>query len=122
MVEQDYSGNFINDQNTEDNAILTIVSDVTSEQKENPNKKIVKNGIIVPSTYLAHSCEVDNGKGIKTFNIGPQTGIRFQMSWGKDSASWIGKKFKVKYEPYMAFGKQKVGIAGYPLESEKPKA
>lgn len=119
MVEQDYSGNFVNDQNTTDNQIVTIVSDVTSEQKENQTKKVIKNGILVPSTYLAHSVEVDIGSGTKTFNIGSQTGIRFQMSFGKDSSKWIGRKFKIKFEPYMSYGKQKIGIAGYPLEETK---
>ena len=118
-MEQDYSGNFVNDMNTTDNQILTIVSDVTSEVKESPTKKVIKDNKIVPATYTAHSFEVDNGTSVKTFTIGPQTGIRFQMSWGKDSSQWVGKKFKVKFEPYMSFGKQKVGIAGYPLVEEK---
>ena len=118
-MEQDFSGNFINEINTADNSILTIVSDVTSEEKDHPTKKVVVNGKIVPSKYTSHSVEVDTGNGVKTYSIGSQTGIRFQMSWGKDSALWIGKQFKAKHEPYASFGKQRIGIGGYPIMSEK---
>jgi hypothetical protein len=87
--------------------------------KEHPTKRIVVNGVIQPEKYTQHSVSIDTGSAIKTLNIGQQTGIRFQTAWGKDSANWIGKKFTIKFEPYMSFGKPKKGVAGYPITETK---
>jgi hypothetical protein len=120
MTEFDFSGDLVNELNTAENDILTIVSIPISEIKESPTEKVynVETRSLVPKKYKEHKCDVDLGNNtIKVYKIDNLTGIRFKQSFGKDVENWISKKFTVKHKPYTAFGKGKVRIEGYPLEA-----
>lgn len=120
-MEQDFSGDFINEFNTKDNDILTIISDVLTEVKQSPTQKVLdrKTNAIVPKNYTEYKVDVEANGLTKTYKINSSTGIRMQMSWGKDSSKWIGKQFSVKHKPYQAYGVAKVSIDGYPLIEQK---
>ena len=65
MSEQDFSSDFIDANNVSDDDILTILSDVITEQKDSPTEKQLdrKTMTLTAKKYTEHKCDVEvNGK------------------------------------------------------------
>lgn len=104
MVKTDFSGSYVNRENTQDNAIVTIVSAGKYEEK-GTNKK-----------FTVFTIDVDNGTKTLEYTLSNYTGRRLQQAWGVDSIAWLGKKMTLKYEE-SSTGKEI--IEGYPLIEQK---
>lgn len=104
MVLTDFSGNYINTENTPNNTLVTIVS----------AGKYVEKG--TTTKFEAFVIDVDNGEKTLEFTIRQQTGRRCQEAWGKDSIAWLGKKLTLKVEKAV---NGKDVIEGYPLVEQK---
>ena len=113
--EFDFSGSYVNIENTKDNDLLTIVACPIAEEQESPTEKVLINGVMKPKKFLVLKCEVEVNETTKTFKIDNKTGMRFQYEWGRKLSRWVGKQFQSKIETYRAFGVDKKRVAGYPL-------
>jgi hypothetical protein len=117
--EFDFSGTYVNIENTQDEDILTIVAKPVPEEKQSPTEKVLINGVLKPRTYQVLNVLIENNSAQKIYTIDNKTGVRFQEAWGRKISLWVGKQFRAKKENYKAFGSEKVRIAGYPLIVQK---
>jgi hypothetical protein len=104
MVKTDFSGSYVNRENTADNSIVTIVSAGKYEQKGTDKK------------FTVFTIDVDNGAKTIEYTLDNATGKRCQAAWGIESVNWLGKKLTLKYEKSVT-GKDI--IAGYPIEAQQ---
>ena len=118
MPEFDFSGNFVNVDNVDDEDLLTIVAVPYPEEKESAQQKELVNGALKAKKYMVLNMPVELNGLSKIYTPDPKTGLRFQEAWGKDYSKWIGKQFSVKIEKYKAFGAEKERVSGYPLETK----
>lgn len=90
MVEVDFSGNFTSSDNCPENDIGVFLNEGKFVDKGTGNKtwKQFTIDIEVNSKHLTHGMRNSEGK-------------RFQDAYGKDTKTWIGKKFKITHIPYV---------------------
>lgn len=104
MVKTDFSGNFVNEENTPDNTIVTVVSAGKYEEKGTAKK------------FTVFVIDVDNGQKTLEYTVSNHTGRRCQDAWGIDSIQWLGKKLTLKHEKNAAGN---IKLEGYPLVEQK---
>lgn len=104
MVKTDFSGSYVNRENTPDNTLVTIVSAGKYEQKGTDKK------------FTVFTIDVENGSKTIEYTLDNATGKRCQAAWGIDSVAWLGKKLTLKHEKSLT-GKDIIG--GYPLVEKK---
>lgn len=97
MVTADFSGNFLNVENSHDNDIGVILTEGKYEEKKNFKGETY--------TQLVLDIEV-NGKKL-THNPKTLEGKELVAKWGKDTKNWIGKKFSVVHYNTISMGKPK---------------
>jgi hypothetical protein len=104
MVIADFSGDYVNAENTAENDILTICgpSEYVGIEKDG-KKRLVLN---VPVSI--------NGLN-KTYSPSKETGKKMVSAWGVETSDWIGKKLTAKHVEYESFGETKTGIECVPL-------
>lgn len=109
MPETDFSGNYLNADNTQDGDILLILEEgeYNEIEKEDGTKRKVLN---IP-------VEVNGAR--KIWTPWTQDGKDFAKAFGKNSASWIGKKGKISHVKYKSYGQTKIGIEVKPVIEEK---
>lgn len=117
--EFDFTGSFINEENTTDGDILTIIATPQKEEKTSPTQIMIVNGVIKPKKYEVLNILVEKDGSSKTYTPDNSTGMRFVRAWGLKFTGWVGKQFRAKQETYKSYGVDKIRIAGFPLESEK---
>lgn len=113
--EFDFSGNFVNAENTIEGDIFEISAKPFPEEKESANEKVLINGVLRPKKYMVLNIPVIFDGRSKQYSPDSKTGLRFQTAWGKKHADWVGKKFQVKIESYKAYGADKKRVIGFPL-------
>ena len=85
MVEADFSGNYVNPENTKNGDIMEIIGEGDYEEKEARDGKKYKAlniPVRVNDRELIFSPNMDCGKALV-------------KAWGKETKDWIGKKVKV---------------------------
>jgi hypothetical protein len=111
-METDFSGEYINAENTKDGDILTILDEGIYEEKQDPVSKKVRRVLNIT---------VENNGKRKTYSPDQETGRKFQAAFGTNTRDWLGKKFKAKLVSYVSFGKTKMAVRGDPITAEKVK-
>ena len=104
MVKTDFTGNYVNLENTQENDIMTICSAGKYEDKKTSSGRSWKVFII----------DVDNGSKTLEYSPSISTGKRFQAAWGVESLAWLGKKIKFKVEKK----DDKQYLEAYPVEEK----
>lgn len=105
MVLTDFSGNFWNGENVENNAIGTILDEGSYEEKKNT----------AGDSYVIFNITVEcNGKK-KQYSPSRETGMALQKAFGSDSKDWIGKKIQFEHVKTASFGKTKIRLDAKPL-------
>jgi len=106
MVITDFSGTYINPENTSENDLGVIVSAGRFEQKKTAEGKSFRIFVL------------DIEKEGRTLEYSPpiMTGKRLQKAYGMDSIGWLGKKVSFKLEKN---NKNKMEVQAYPLLDEK---
>lgn len=107
MVETDFSGNYLNDENTKEGDIVIITGEGEYVEKENPSTK-------QKYTILDIPVEIDGLK--KTYSVSNDVGKEFVKAWGSDSRAWIGKQAKASLVKYKSFGETKTKVELKPNE------
>jgi len=100
MVETDFSGNFVNAENTKDGDVMEMLDEGKFEEKD-------------WGKILNINVEVNGLK--KIYSPSRDTGKRFQKAWGRDSKNWIGKKAKAFIVNYKSFGNTKQAVEFEPI-------
>ena len=115
-MEFDFSGTFVNTENTKNGDVLTIAAHPIPQEKESASEMVMSEGVMKKKKYMVLNMEVDYDGKRKTYTPDSKTGLRFQAAWGKDCSKWVGKQFTAKIEQYRAFGSDKTRVAGFPVE------
>ncbi len=105
MVIADFSGDFLNCENTNDKDIAEIIGEGENAEIEFKDRK--KTVLNIPV-----SC---NGRK-KIFTPSAETGKKFVKEWGNNTSNWIGKKFQINHVMYKSFGETKKKIEGDPIK------
>lgn len=108
MVETDFSGDFLNAENTQEGDIAEIVGE--GEYKELEKAGVKKKILNLPVQV--------NGAN-KIWSPFAEDGKKFQKAYGKDTKSWVGKKGTISHVKYKSFGETKTTISIEPLIEEK---
>jgi hypothetical protein len=90
MVEVDFSGNYLNAENSKPNDLGVFIDEGKFIDKSKGSKTWKQLSITV---------EVSQKQYIHSFRSAE--GKKFQDAFGKDTKQWIGKKFKVTHIPYV---------------------
>ena len=106
MVEADFSGDYINAENTQESDILTIVGEGTYNKIANRVTGAVKEVLNIPVEL--------NGKK-KIYTPSMETGKRLIKAFGKETNDWVGKKLQAHIVNYKSFGVTKQTIDCTPL-------
>ena len=107
MVEADFSGNFVNDENAKEGDVLEIIGEGEYEEKENSTTGKKFRVLNIP-------CKINGGRDL-IFTPSIDCGKRLVAAWGKETKAWIGKKGQVKHYRYKAFGETKTGVEIEPI-------
>ena len=107
MVEADFSGNFVNPENTKEGDILEILGEGAYEEKENAVTKKKYRMLNIPVSV--------NGGRELTFTPSMDCGKRLVKAWGKDTKDWVGKKGQAIIVNYKSFGQTKQAIEINPI-------
>lgn len=106
MVEADFSGNFVNAENTQENDIIEIIGE--GEYEENESRTGTKyRSLNIP-------VKVNGGREL-IFTPSMDCGKKLVLAWGKETKGWIGKKGKAKIYNYKSYGITKQGVEIEPL-------
>ena len=105
MVEADFSGDYINTENTHKGDILTIVGEAK------PVELVKKDG----SVKLVWNIPVENNGLKKIYTPSRDSGKAIVKAWGKETISWIGHKLQADTISYKSFGETKQMIEALPL-------
>jgi hypothetical protein len=105
MVKTDFSGNYVNLENTPHDSKAIIVSSGSYEDKKTANGK----------SWKAFTLNIDNGNKVLEYTVDDSTGLRFQKEWGTESNSWLGKTIQFKHEASTKDETKKV-IRAYPFK------
>ena len=113
MAEADFSGDYINADNTHKNDILEIVdkpiyADIKLKQKDGSEKikKVV-------------NIKVSNNGKTKIYTPSSESGKRMVKAWGSEMDNWVGMKLVADEVSYKSFGETKTMIETTPLKAEK---
>jgi hypothetical protein len=107
MVEADFSGNYVNADNTKENDVLEIIEKPYKESKLDVDTK---------ASYEVTNMKVRLPNGtVKVYSPWRETGVAFTKVWGKEMDNWVGHKFTAKLVNYSSFGTVKQRIDGVPL-------
>ena len=107
MVETDFSGNFTNIDNCQENDVGTVLTEGAIEEKKNLKGELYKQLTIdveINNKKLQHSPRMTEGKAL-------------QKAWGKDTVDWVGRQFTCKVVHYRAYGQEKTCIEIEPIEN-----
>ena len=113
MTEADFSGDFLNAENTKDKDLIEITGEGDYTTKEGE-----KNGKKYKFTKLQIPVKLPNGK-MKLYEPDKETGNKFVKLWGTNTNKWVGQKFTVITINSLSYGVTKVMIRGEPLVPEK---
>ena len=105
-MKVDFSGNYTNAENCQENDIGTILSEGDYEEKENfkgEKYKQLNLDVEINGKKLIHSPRMQEGK-------------KLVAAWGNDTINWIGKKFKCHIVNYKAMGQTKSCVEIEPIE------
>jgi len=106
MVKADFSSNFLDATNAQDNDIIFIVGKAEFE------KKLSQSG----QEYIKTNIPVEiNGKN-KIYSPSRETGIKFVLAWGDEMDLWVGKKATIKHVLKQVKGKTETYIEAYPIK------
>jgi hypothetical protein len=105
MVIADFSGNFLNAENSQNNDLGVVLTEGRYEEKKNFKGEFYDQFVM--------DIEV-NGKKM-THNPKTMEGKELVKVWGKDSKTWIGKTFTVKHYDQIVMGKPKVVVQIIPI-------
>jgi hypothetical protein len=108
MVIADFSGDFLNAENTSQGSIVKIIAEGTYQEIERMGKT---------KTVLNIPVEVD-GK-IKTYTPSMESGKKFIKAWGADTVKWIGCQFTINIVNYKSFGETKKAVEADPIVVQK---
>ena len=101
MVEADFSGDYINAENTQEGDILMIDGEAVYAKIANRVTGAIKEVLNIPV--------LNNGKK-KTYTPSMETGKRLIKAFGKETSAWIGKKLQAHIVNYKSFGVTKQTI------------
>ena len=108
-MEVDFSGSYVNADNSKDKDIAEIIGEGTQE-----TKKSVKG-----NEYTATTIPIKlNGKQL-LMDLSMNTGKSFVKAWNKETKNWIGKKIQIHHVNYLSYGQTKVKIEATPIEAIK---
>jgi hypothetical protein len=105
MVEADFSGDYVNVENTQQGDIMEIVSEAKYEEftkKDGSVKTILNIPVLV------------NGKN-KIYSPSRDAGRALVKAFGKETKEWIGHKLQAEILNYKSFGITKQMIECKPL-------
>lgn len=106
MTEADFSGDYINADNTNEADILTIVGEANYATITNRSSGRVKDVLNIP---------VENNGKNKIYTPSMEAGKLLVKTWGKETKDWIGKKLQAHIVNYKAFGVTKKAVDTTPL-------
>jgi hypothetical protein len=101
MVEADFSGDYVNAENTQEGDILTIVGEATYAKIANRASGAVRDVLNVP---------IENNGKKKIYTPSMETGKRLIKAFGKETSAWVGKKLQAHIVNYKSFGVTKQTI------------
>ena len=90
MVEVDFSGNFLNADNCKANEIGVFIDEGKLEERTKGDR-----------TWNQLMITVEVGEKQYSHSFRSAEGKRFQEAYGKDTKSWVGKKFKATHVPWV---------------------
>ena len=113
MAEADFSGDYVNADNTSKGDILHIVgipvyANIEIKQKDGSTK-----------VRRVVNMKINNGGIEKTYTPDPESGKKMVKAWGKEMDTWVDKKLVADVVSYKSFGQTKQTIETAPLEAEK---
>lgn len=106
MVEADFSGDYVNIENTKAGDILTITGEGAWVEITMKDGR-VKNVLNIPV--------INNGVA-KIFTPSRDCGKAMIAKWGKDTLKWVNQKLQAAIVKYKSFGVTKEMIDCAPLE------
>ena len=93
MVEVDFTGDYLNADNTKENDVVTILNEgVYEERTINGDKKMMLD------------IGVECNQKQKIYSPFDKEGQILVNAWGADTANWVGKQFEVIHMNYQGFG------------------
>lgn len=99
MVEADFSGDYINTENTQEADILEIIGEGSFNEIEKDGK--IRKILNIPVRV--------NGKE-KIYSPSRESGKKLVKAWGSDTKNWINKKVQAHVVNYKSFGETKQAI------------
>ena len=106
MTEADFSGDYINVENTQDKDILEIVGEAVYADITNKQTGQVRKVLNIP---------VSNQGKLKTYTPGMEAGKALIKAFSKETKAWIGKKVQANVINYKSFGVTKQTIDCMPV-------
>ena len=108
MVEADFSGDFLNVDNTKKGDIIEITGEGEFQEREfNDKKRLVLN---IP---------VKINDSEKVWTPWNEDGKTWVNTFGKETKNWIGKKGIIEHVPYTSFGQKKYRVSVEPIVAEQ---
>jgi hypothetical protein len=109
MVIVDFTGMYLNAENSKDNDICTIVG-----EGENSTKKNLKG-----QEYSQPNVPVELNTKKYIYSPDMKTGKALVKAWGADTKNWIGKQLRISHVKYLSYGQTKTKIECIPIEVKK---
>jgi hypothetical protein len=106
MVEADFSGDYVNADNTNEGDILTIVGEADYATITHRASGKTKDVLNIP---------VENNGKKKIYTPSMETGKMLIKTFGKETKEWVGKKLQAHIVNYKAFGVTKKAVDCTPL-------
>lgn len=104
MVIADFSGDFVNTENTKKGDIVVIVG--ASEYVEIEKDGKVRRILNIP---------VEVNQARKIYSPSREVGKAIVKAFGSDTDKWIGQKLQAEYVSYKSFGETKISVDCLPL-------
>ena len=109
MVNVDFSGNFLNPENSKDNDLGVVIGEGKYEKKKN----------FKGEEYNQFVMDIEVNQKKMTHNPKTLEGKELVKAWGLDTKQWVGKTFSVKHYNQLIMGKPTVRVQIVPVIEKK---